>query len=422
MGIVRTEQALARYALARRPDIQLSVYDKTDATFRAINPRWAEHVVSWQGAVGRRRGRLRSLLPSRYTLIETLERWRVASGEGAIARGIAHAQRLLLLARRRRRRGVVPFKLAVGPPLALGPRDVILSVGCDWEHKDGESIAALKRRFGFRFVVMCYDIIPLQFPNYVTRDHVTTFRRYWTAIFPVADRVLVNSGQVMRDVAGYCADNGIALPDCRLVRLGYDRPAQTAKVPLPNELEAGRFILFVGTIDPHKGHRLLIRVWQRLLAAGIPQRERFKLAFVGRRGLDAQAVLEQINDRGAFAGTLLHLEGVADDQLTALYRAAAFSVFPSQYEGFGLPVIEAFANGKAVIASTGGALPETVGDLSPCLDPNDDDAWFQILQRWIEQPEAREPYEQKIRVGFPWPTWEEAAAQIFDAVRCRASG
>jgi len=99
-----------------------------------------------------------------------------------------------------------------------------------------------------------------------------------------------------------------------------------------------------------------------------------------------------------------------------LYRAAAFCVYPSLYEGFGLPIIEAFSHHKAVIASSGGAVPETVGGLCPCLDPTDEDGWFHELKRWIENPDTRVHYEAKIRSEFSHPTWEQAAAQIFDAV------
>jgi len=72
------------------------------------------------------------------------------------------------------------------------------------------------------------------------------------------------------------------------------------------------------------------------------------------------------------AGQIVIIEDADDQILSALYEGAAFCVYPSQYEGYGLPICEAFARGKAAIASTGGALPEVVGGLSPCLDPNDE--------------------------------------------------
>jgi glycosyltransferase involved in cell wall biosynthesis len=416
VGILRVEQALARYALTHRPDIVLSFYDNASGTFCTVKPRWAAHIVGWNGAIGRRHGALLNLFPSSWSVVDVLERWRLACAEnGPLAHGIARAQRLLLLARRRRRRAIVPYKLAIGRPLVLGPRDVVISAGSDWTHKDIDGIAALKKQFGFRYVVICYDIIALLFPEHYPPDIVATFRRYWTGMFAVADLVLVNSRQIATDIAAYCERHGIALAACRIVPLGVDANAPIATTPLPLGLAAGRFILFVSTIEPRKGHAMLLRVWRRLLEANVPQRQNFKLVFVGRRGWQVDSIIDEINDSDAFGGTLIHFTDVSDDDLATLYHAAAFCVYPSLYEGFGLPIVEAFALGKAVIASTGGALPETVGDLSPCLDPCDEDAWFATLRTWIEHPDVRGAYETKIRTTFSWPNWNEAAAQIIAA-------
>ena len=113
----------------------------------------------------------------------------------------------------------------------------------------------------------------------------------------------------------------------------------------------------------------------------------------------------------------------ADDAtLTLLYRDAAFCLFPSRYEGFGLPAVEAFFHGKAVLASTGGALPEVVRDFSPCLDPDDAPEWRRMLKLWIEDPAAREPYEAKIRASFRHPNWDEATRDFFALVHMIGTG
>jgi glycosyltransferase involved in cell wall biosynthesis len=346
-----------------------------------------------------------------------LERWRLACGADKVARRLRNLQQIVLLLRRPRRRGVIPFRLAIGKPLALGPRDVVISTGSDWTHKDAAAIAALKQRFRFRYVVMCHDVIPLILPQYFLTEDVVAFRRHWTEMFSLADQILVNSRRVECDVRSYCHRMAIAVAEMRLVPFGCDVIPAPAGGTLPAGLEAARFILYVSTIEPRKGHGLLLRAWRRLLDEAVPQRHRFKLVFVGRRGWQVEAVLRQIDDRAAFAGTLMHLAGIGDEELASLYQAAAFCVYPSRYEGFGLPIIEAFSHGKAVIASTGGALPETVNGLSPCLDPDDEDAWFETLKRWIEDPRVRAHHEARIRANFSHPTWEQAASQIFATVR-----
>ena len=81
-----------------------------------------------------------------------------------------------------------------------------------------------------------------------------------------------------------------------------------------------------------------------------------------------------------------------------------------------MPIIESFKHGKAVISSTGGALPETVGDYSPCLDPTDEDAWFELMRSWIVDQTARQSYEARIHDAFKPRSWDDAAHDVFHAI------
>ena len=174
--------------------------------------------------------------------------------------------------------------------------------------------------------------------------------------------------------------------------------------------------MLVGTIEPRKGHRLLYQVWRRLVSEGVPQASGFKLVFVGRPGWMIDELLADIKSDPRLAEQLLVIYDADDDLLKALYQSAAFCVYPSVYEGYGLPVIEAFSFGKAVLASTGGALPELVQGLSPCLDPTDEKAWYDMIKKWIESPQDLIPYEKEIRMQFQHPTWSEAAANFFGSI------
>ena len=126
-------------------------------------------------------------------------------------------------------------------------------------------------------------------------------------------------------------------------------------------------------------------------------------------------VLDQLETARTEPYGALHWEGISDSELERLYRDCAFCVYPSRYEGFGLPIIEAFTRGKAVIASNGGAVRETVGDLSPCLDPLAAEAWADMMAEWIEHPAAREAWELRIRQLFRAREWRDVAEQIMTA-------
>jgi glycosyltransferase involved in cell wall biosynthesis len=158
---------------------------------------------------------------------------------------------------------------------------------------------------------------------------------------------------------------------------------------------------------------MIYEIWRRLLQDGVPQAAGFKLVFVGRAGWMIEELVQALARDPMTKETLLILPDVDDERLATLYQHAAFCLYPSVYEGYGLPVVEAFRHGKAVLTSSGGALPELVREFSPCIDPADDEQWYRILRHWIEDPSARVGFEQAIRTKFKHPTWHEAAAAFF---------
>jgi glycosyltransferase involved in cell wall biosynthesis len=246
---------------------------------------------------------------------------------------------------------------------------------------------------------------------------VEAHRAYCHRAFPAADLVVFSSRTIEADVRAYCGAHGLALADTAVMALGAEIRTPASTQPLPVGLERDRYALLVSTIEPRKGHRLIYDAWVKLLATGIPQRARFKLVFVGRVGWLIGDLMRDLRDDPRVAGTIDIFTDAGDAKVAALYRNAAFCLYPSRYEGYGLPAVEAFHHGKAILASTGGAVPEVVGDLSPCLDPEDGETWRRMLQAWIEDPAARAGYEARIRKSFRHPDWNESARTFFALVR-----
>jgi len=248
-------------------------------------------------------------------------------------------------------------------------------------------------------------------------------RRYWSQAIAAADIIVVNAQAVAADVRAYAQEVGIAHPRIVVRPLGASAAAMRSGPAdrLPDGLEADRYALFVSTIEPRKGHEMLYRLWLRLLEAGVPQAQRFKLVFVGRPGWMTEALEAQLKTDARLAGSLLVLNRVSDGLLDLLYRRAGFCLYPSLIEGYGLPVVEAFARGKPVLVSEGGALAEVAGEFSPALPARDEMAWYAMLRAWIEDPAARRPYEAAIRERFRHPNWDKAAADILAALTASQS-
>lgn len=437
VGLARVEAALA--AAGRDRDALLVVYDAGTAAFRTLAPAWASALTGWSAALEpvlpARPSGLRGVLPSRLPLVARLERLRLTHPSTGVTALAGLAQAALLRPRRHSypwrdpggaRIANLPRDLALGPEMRLGRGDVLLLAAPRW-HSVPPDIAAMKRRLGFTLAVLCADLIPVTHPHFFPASEAERFEGLWRLLFGLVDLAVVNADSVAQDVAAFCRRH--ALPPVRTANLplGCDRPPPMPptgppRAGLPRGLEPGRFALFVSTIEPRKGHAGLIRVWRRLLARGIPQAASFSLVFVGRAGWMVDAVLADLADPPE---RLHHLPRADDATLEALYRACAFGLYPSVTEGFGLPVIELFARGKALIGSTGGALPETIAGRSPCLDPADEAAWEATLAAWITDPGQRKPWEAAIAAAGPDPDWPEAAAAILDrawAARSPAAG
>ena len=428
VGISRTEHALAQ-AVLKSHDGMLCLWDPQCGCFKGLNSKFTPVLIGWRGKIDTfrfdlalsppRRG-IRRLVPSaRHPLIIALERIRLSTKSNLVAKVADRLQRIILGPYRRSfplnddqgRLTIVPYDLAVDGDLTFGPSDTVLLAGADWYGKDPTAIRELKARSGFRLAVICYDLIPLLYPKFFMDADVALLRRYWTQMMTIGDLFIFTSRRAEVDAHHLASKCGLRLKASAVTPLGFDPPTRQSISVLPEGLAAGRYALFVSTVEPRKGHAFLLGIWRKLLARNIPQKRNFRLVFVGRPGWLVDDLIREIGKESG-DGSVMWLRNLADRELDGLYWNAAFCLYPSLYEGFGLPILEGFARGKAVIASTGGALPEVVGNLSPCLDPTDEVAWEQTLAEWIETPSSYAHYEARIKTEFSHVSWAQAATQI----------
>lgn len=167
------------------------------------------------------------------------------------------------------------------------------------------------------------------------------------------------------------------------------------------------YFIHVGTLQPRKNLGLLIETWDALRQTmeSPPQ-----LLLAGRRGWLYSSLFESIRARGL--GDLIKLaDYVERDDLPALYSGSVALTFPSLYEGFGLPPLEAMSCGTPVLASNASSLPEVVGDASILLDPHDPAAWTNALSRVITDPQLRAEMSRKGLERAAHFSWEKCARE-----------
>jgi glycosyltransferase involved in cell wall biosynthesis len=175
------------------------------------------------------------------------------------------------------------------------------------------------------------------------------------------------------------------------------------------------FVLNVGTLEPRKNHVRLIRGFAQLL----PRNPDLRLVLVGGKGWlyeDVYAEVSRLNlqDRVIFPGF------VTDADLPALYSLASIFAYPSLYEGFGLPVLEAMACGTPVVCSSASSLPEVAGDAALLADPTDVDALTHALDEALTNDPLRAELRRRGAAQAARFTWPAAARTLLDAYQAAA--
>ena len=429
VGIVRVEQELARRAhRCLGDDVAFCVYERSQNRFFLLDPEAASELLQGRlridfglepppppiptkalNAVRRRVRRtmrtnvtlyqaFQRLRGRRYTRDELLRIQREEFEEPATAKRVEYLSRVS--------RGAAELDAAT----------CIISVGLDWQYKDVRNLWALKQSRGFRYVAMVHDFIPLSFPHFVSPGYDAFLADYFGELMWLADFAMCNSQSTREDWLGFCGGFGVAVPG-HAFPLGCDLPVTPSQTELPSALEGKRFALFVSTIEPRKNHRLLYDAWDRCIRSGAVDKQRDRLVFVGRVGWAVDDLIRELSANPATRESIVVLHGVNDDTLAALYRECAFVVFPSFWEGYGIPVAEALSYGKPCISSDAGSLREIGGDLVMRIDPKDTIRWADTIAHYMGAPNDLADWGRRIRTQHRPVTWDESARKFFSTIK-----
>jgi glycosyltransferase involved in cell wall biosynthesis len=302
--------------------------------------------------------------------------------------------------------------------LHFGAGDRVLVLGRGWDAGPVQAALAVEQLSGaVRVVQVIYDLVPVLLPSTVAAGFPARFATYLRELLTVSDGLVAISARTRADVLSFAVDHGLTPPTIETVRLGDTVPGAIQE-PVA-ELESRRFILAVGTFEPRKNYWLLYQALKLAVEAG---RELPRLVIVGRLGSATRAGVAHsaLTRDPQLAGAVTVLHSATDGQLEWLYRACLFTVYPSLYEGWGLPVAEALSRGVPCIASSAGAIPEIGGELVDYCSPYDPAALLGLIERYLE-PGFLDARRREIRVGYRGRSWDEAFEE-FDAAVDRLAG
>lgn len=284
--------------------------------------------------------------------------------------------------------------------------DVLLVLGSSWGSRGYPgALFEMKASTAFKVVHFVHDLIPFRYPQFYGSGFADHFQGWWSDVSKSVDLVLTNSRRSADDVREITAAMGTKVPDVDIVRLADDIGSRaTSSSMTSNE------VLCVGTFEVRKNPQLLYQVWKQLVArhgAAAP-----KIAFVGARGYATDDIRRLWQDDVELGPFVRFVETASDESLARLYDEALCVVYPSIYEGWGLPVAEALARGKAVITTRGTSMEEIAPELLVLHSPwSADEARDAIESLWRDAA-RRGQLEQRIRSEYKTTTWRETARSV----------
>lgn len=275
-----------------------------------------------------------------------------------------------------------------------------------------------KATHGIRYVPFVHDFIPVMATEHCTKELTQDFISWAIGVFEHADHFFVNSEATKRDLLKVADILGHEVDDENVVviRLDADFRKPITVPQTGNELSRwgiGRsdFVLFVSTIESRKNHIGAFDAWINLIRQhGI--RRVPKLVCVGNKGWLNDAVYARLEAHDGLRDRVIMLSGLSDAELDLLYRSCLFTLYPSNYEGWGLPVTESLCYGKVPLVSDTSSLPEAGGAFAHYFEAGSTPRLTAALEQLIFEPTFRKEKETKIQQEFSARPWSDIASQL----------
>jgi len=268
--------------------------------------------------------------------------------------------------------------------------------------------AGLPPSSGPALVTTIHDVSPITHPEWFSRSYATVYRVLTPLAVRASKRIVTVSEFAREEILDSYPS---AAGKTTVTYNGVTPPAEPGTSV--DALEAGGFLLFVGAVNRRKNVRTLLEAYRRYrtrttdpvgLALAGPERDVFA------------------DDGYELPPDVRVLGYVSDEQLGWLYRNAAAFCFPSLYEGFGLPIVEAMHAGTPVVASDRGAMAEVAGDAAVLVDPLDPDALAGGIERVLSEERRRRELVGRGHERAASFTWERAATRVVEVYRAAAKG
>ncbi|MDD5396431.1 MAG: glycosyltransferase family 1 protein [Candidatus Moranbacteria bacterium] len=273
------------------------------------------------------------------------------------------------------------------------------------------------RRKNLKIVVTIHDLAFKIFPQYFTKKDLEKLNRLSDMAIKSADRIIAISNSTKNDILKFFPQ--IPLEKITVVHHGFDaqlflkkvESGQSEKVLSKFKIKDSKFVLYVGAIQPRKNLEVLIDAFEKLKI----DNKDLKLVFAGAPAWKHEAVLEKI-ENSPHKNDIIITGTLAFEELPALYQNACAFVFPSLYEGFGIPILEAFASDTPVVVADNSSLLEVAGEAALHFQTGDAADLEKCLRQILNDAGLRENLVKKGRDKAQNFSWEKCAQLTLDVI------
>lgn len=302
-------------------------------------------------------------------------------------------------------------------PVSFESGDVMFVLWGEWADNQYRAQIANLHSIGIKLIHIVYDMLPIVTPQF--SGHSTdAMNNYYKEIMPLCDLVLVISKYTKKDLTEWLESQELHVPRIETFRLGDDFALSEPQKP-SDGVFSGRFpsgeldyVLCVGTLEARKNHTLLYYTYKLAKERGdsLP-----KLVIVGRRGWRTDDLFDMVNSDPDIKDDFIFISGASDEELSWLYRNCMFSIYPSFYEGWGLPIAESIAYGKPCISSNTSSMPEVAGDLIDYFSPFSTDECLQSIKKLLLKSNLK---SAKDKISTYKPTsWKDTYEEVHKAIK-----
>ena len=267
----------------------------------------------------------------------------------------------------------------------------------------------LKRK-GVKIVTLIYDIISIDYPQFCDQSDVMNFVDYFGAALLFADKIIVTSQDTKDAILSHCQKMNSDAPTIDIVPLGGDfKKKENAEENVKSEVKEivskGKYLLMVGTIEPRKNHKLLLKAYKNYL------RLKINLVFAGFSGQGMDDFFKDLTSDVDYNDGLWHVKDASDDDIDYLYKNAFAMVFPSYIEGYGLPIIESFVREVPVIAADTNINREVAGERGVFFEQDNSIELSDVISELIDNEQKYKELCERVK-GYIPKTWNDTAAEV----------